>query len=329
MEKSPAERYADAGQLAEDLRCYLRVLPVQARSLGVVERARRWARCNPVVAGLTTTVTLLLLVITLGAVGVASHLARSRVELARALEDAEAARLEADASAREAEQQAATASENARQALEAKQQAEDALRRAQQQDELREKAEKEAEDISDKLAKARVELEAATRELTTAEQETAKAREELKTIEQENASTAYLIQINRAYQEWRKGNLKSAEEALTACPEAQRSWEWHYLNAPELHRPPIYVPAARNDLFTKLFTPTTYLSPDELRNHRLFMQRMGPSVVSESRDGHRVVTRTPRIRPGDAAICVRSANKNDMSTWRCPLSILKWIVGTY
>jgi hypothetical protein len=63
LEKKPASRYATAAALAEDLRRYLADQPIQARSLGQVERAWRWARRNP---GLSLVllggVTMLLLV---------------------------------------------------------------------------------------------------------------------------------------------------------------------------------------------------------------------------------------------------------------------------
>jgi WD40 repeat protein/tRNA A-37 threonylcarbamoyl transferase component Bud32 len=71
LRKEPAQRYAGAGGLADDLRRYLRGEPIRARPVGPAARLGRWCRRNPVVAGLITTVALSLLT---GA-GVASHFA--------------------------------------------------------------------------------------------------------------------------------------------------------------------------------------------------------------------------------------------------------------
>lgn len=58
MAKSPSRRYATAGELAGDLRRYLRDEPISARPVGRPERLWRWCRRNPVAAGLLIAVTL-------------------------------------------------------------------------------------------------------------------------------------------------------------------------------------------------------------------------------------------------------------------------------
>jgi tRNA A-37 threonylcarbamoyl transferase component Bud32 len=58
MAKSPSRRYATAGELAGDLRRYLRDEPISARPIGRAERLWRWCRRNPVAAGLLIAVTL-------------------------------------------------------------------------------------------------------------------------------------------------------------------------------------------------------------------------------------------------------------------------------
>jgi serine/threonine protein kinase len=83
MAKAPSRRYASAGDLAEDLRRYLRAEPISARPAGRLERLGRWCRRNPVAAGL-------LLAVSLGSASGLWHLSRLSEELVRsaALESA-------------------------------------------------------------------------------------------------------------------------------------------------------------------------------------------------------------------------------------------------
>jgi len=61
LSREPKQRYAATEQMAHDLRRFADHQPIQARRLGPVQKAYRWARRNPVVAGLAAAVFLSLL----------------------------------------------------------------------------------------------------------------------------------------------------------------------------------------------------------------------------------------------------------------------------
>jgi tetratricopeptide (TPR) repeat protein len=81
LRKEPTRRYEDASALAEDLRRFRSGEPIVARRISGAERAWRWCRRNPVIAGLTAAVAGLVL-----AVAVVSLVSAAR--LGRALADA-------------------------------------------------------------------------------------------------------------------------------------------------------------------------------------------------------------------------------------------------
>jgi WD40 repeat protein/tetratricopeptide (TPR) repeat protein len=62
LEKDPARRYASAAALAEDLRRFQAGEPILARRVGDLERAWKWAKRRPAVAGLAVAVAMSLLV---------------------------------------------------------------------------------------------------------------------------------------------------------------------------------------------------------------------------------------------------------------------------
>jgi serine/threonine-protein kinase len=71
LEKDAAHRYATAADLAADLGNFLAGKPVQARLVGELQRAWRWCRRNPLVAGLVALTFLSLVAGT----GIASYYA--------------------------------------------------------------------------------------------------------------------------------------------------------------------------------------------------------------------------------------------------------------
>ena len=66
----PGGRYASAGAMADDLRCFLEDRPIQARRASTVERLGRWCRRNKALASLAgTTLFLLALVAVVASIG--------------------------------------------------------------------------------------------------------------------------------------------------------------------------------------------------------------------------------------------------------------------
>jgi len=85
--KEPRDRYANAGQLAEDLRRFLTDRTIQARRSSPTERTWRWCRRNPALAALTGSVAVLLLAVTVVS-SVAAVWLKREGEAARAAERA-------------------------------------------------------------------------------------------------------------------------------------------------------------------------------------------------------------------------------------------------
>lgn len=63
LEKDPTQRYGSAETLADDLERWSKREPIQARRAGLIERAVKWSRRKPLVAGMTV---LLAIVATIG-----------------------------------------------------------------------------------------------------------------------------------------------------------------------------------------------------------------------------------------------------------------------
>jgi eukaryotic-like serine/threonine-protein kinase len=74
LEKESGKRYASAAALADDLHRYLADEPILARPVGRLNRLRRWARRHPSVATLSGLTALLLLIISVGGVGLSLRL---------------------------------------------------------------------------------------------------------------------------------------------------------------------------------------------------------------------------------------------------------------
>jgi serine/threonine protein kinase len=66
--RDSARRYQSPRELGDDLKRFIDFRPIRARPVGVVEKLWRWCRRNPVVAGLTAAVALLLVVLAFGGI---------------------------------------------------------------------------------------------------------------------------------------------------------------------------------------------------------------------------------------------------------------------
>jgi serine/threonine protein kinase/WD40 repeat protein len=79
--REPERRYQTAGEMAEDLHRFLADRPIRARRISRVERVLRWCRRNPVMAGLSAALAVLVLVLAAGSV--VTNLLRHERDIAR------------------------------------------------------------------------------------------------------------------------------------------------------------------------------------------------------------------------------------------------------
>lgn len=104
LAKEPGRRYPTAQALVDDLRRWLEGRPILARPVGRMERAWRWAKRNPWIAGLSAAVLLLLLAVSVVSTTAAFRIASARLHEQEQRLAAETARREESAQRVRAEQ---------------------------------------------------------------------------------------------------------------------------------------------------------------------------------------------------------------------------------
>ena len=210
-----ADRYATCGSFADDLGRWLRDDPVRARPLGVAERFLRWCRREPLVAGLSAAI---LLVMAIGFIVSSVQWVRAEWEAKRANDAVEQEKQSAQA-AKESEEREKIAAAEANHAAE------------------------EARTIAAKLATQRHELIAATitakRQAKEAIASDNKANQLAREFEKKLADAMwrlYQARIRLAAECLKSGNRSAVvphlEEARSQFGSLdRRGWEWFYLLA--------------------------------------------------------------------------------------------------
>jgi tRNA A-37 threonylcarbamoyl transferase component Bud32 len=162
MEKDPARRYANCIALAADLANWEQGEATAARPLTSVERAKRWARRSPAIAGLVATVAVLLVLAAGGSAVAALVLIQSNREHAAALaaarertEKAAAQAEKAAAAARRAEWGTQRAEEETRRAEEAREEHEQVIASFDEATKNRVLKEEELKSVREERKKAR------------------------------------------------------------------------------------------------------------------------------------------------------------------------------
>ncbi len=121
LQKEPEKRYSSAQALADDLHRFIEGQPILARPVSTTERLLRWARRNPKVAALSSTVLALLLFTAVGSTIAAFRISQAReaaiiarLWFEQKARSEERLRSVADQSAKEAEAARAVADANAK-----------------------------------------------------------------------------------------------------------------------------------------------------------------------------------------------------------------------
>jgi WD40 repeat protein len=237
LNKKPEERYKSCEELADDLRRWQESEPVSVRPLNTVEKAARWVRKNPAVAGLVMAsglaVVLLGVAVGFAVLGLQAEFARNKAEEAEgkavnSRDAAERAKSDAEQSRDEAERAKGVADAARVTAEEARRKADEARGEAERQ----EKKAKEEKGRADAAAAAAKLAEGEARKAEAAEK---LANERLTEQQTKLEVVEYGRTIQVAYQEWRDNNPAAVRALLDGTKGEHRGWEWGYLH--RLHDP--------------------------------------------------------------------------------------------
>jgi Protein kinase domain len=229
MARAPEDRYANCGELADDLRRWLENEPIRARKAGMRERIVRWARREPRLAMSVGAAAAGLLLATVVGIVSAIWLSASAGELRQANRDANAAA----ALAREKENTANEEAGRARAAELAQQTEATAARAAQKRAEEAEKsATKSAEEAKTEKANA----EQKTKDAEEAEKKLKDTVVKLQETIVELRKTQQVVKDKDLGNVFREANTlveaadyASAETQLDKIPVESRRWEWSLL----------------------------------------------------------------------------------------------------
>lgn len=210
LRKEPADRYATAEALAEDLDNFIHGRPISVRQPGLAERTLRWARRDPSRA---TAYALTAVVIGLIALGTVLGLFWQKAEQARGF--AVIARDQAD--------EARKRTEEAHAQLDLEKTKSDRLAaEALLERDAAKKARAEEEEAKKSAEKAREQEAAARKEEAAARKEVEKALEKSDRIE-------YSKIVDLAHREFLVNNAERSRELLPLCPPKFRGWEWDFV----------------------------------------------------------------------------------------------------
>jgi tRNA A-37 threonylcarbamoyl transferase component Bud32 len=219
LEKDPGRRYGSAELMAKDLEHWLAGEPIQGRRTTIPERAIKWAKRNPVMAGMGSLVIVILAFATAVSSFFAVRAEQKAWEARKSADLAKEETIRADEKAAEAEANAKLADQRAG---EAQAHAKRADANAERADAKTAEAEGNAKRVDAKAAEAKANAQ-------RAEQNEADAKA--------NASDAqarlYLAQMRLAQMHWEESGISHVMECLEGSPERTggtdlRGFEWYY-----------------------------------------------------------------------------------------------------